>query len=134
MTDAIYKEFLLNHYREPRNMGELNGATITTEGFNANCGDKVKVGLFIEDDTITQVRYQIRGCAICTASTSIMSEQLTGTKISDAQHLIQQIQNSVKHQTQWPPDTEALSGAAKSIGRHKCILLSWNACSEALTR
>jgi len=132
MTDTIYQAQLMDHFRQPRNKASTADASITAEGFNANCGDKVKLGLFIDGQTISSIKYQIRACAICTASTSIMSEQLTGKTFSQAKKLINQIKVSVKTNAAWPQHCEALSGPAVSINRHKCILLGWQACEDAL--
>lgn len=132
MTNDIYKAVLLAHYRDPKNQGSVEGANLMSEGFNANCGDKVRLGLFMDGDVIRRIVHQSRACAICTASISMMSEQLAGATVNSAKQCIAQIKLALTTNTHWPTGCEALSGAATSINRHKCILLGWQACEEAL--
>lgn len=133
MSEKIYHQQLLEHYKKPRNIGDVSGAQFINEGFNANCGDKVKIGIFVENKQINKVRYQVRGCAICTASTSLMSELLTGLSISAALKALNQLNLSLSGEAQWPKGCEALSGAATIRGRQKCISLSWQTCEQILT-
>ena len=134
MSNDIYHAQLLAHFRQPKNQRSTDGANATSEAFNANCGDKVRVGLFIDNDQLQAVVHQSRACAICTASLSIMSEHLTGASLSSAIDQIEQVNLAVKGNAQWPPGCEALSGAAASVNRHKCILLGWQACAEAINQ
>src|SRR3546814_8415534 len=69
---TIYKEALLDHYRNPRNRGDLENTQIVRRGRNPLCGDEVDIGITIEDETLTRVRFRGRACSICIASASIM--------------------------------------------------------------
>jgi len=134
MNNTVYKEELLDHYHHPRNKGSLSGSTVFSEGFNANCGDKIKIGLFISNNRIEKVRYEIRGCAICIASASMMSEHIAGRTIEESKNSINLIKAEINQPcpTEWPDGCDALTGAAKTIGRRKCILLTWHATEKAL--
>ncbi len=132
MTNTVYKDILLDHYRHPRNQGSLDGAHHFSKGFNANCGDKIKLGVFLEGNRLQQVKFQARACAICTASTSMMTEQMIGRTTEQARQIIHQIEAAVIGKADWPAGCEALAGAAGSVNRHKCITLSWQALAESL--
>src|SRR3546814_14955698 len=78
---TIYKEALLDHYRNPRNRGDLENTQIVRRGRNPLCGDEVDIGITIEDGTLTRVRFRGRACSICIASASIMTEAATGKSV-----------------------------------------------------
>ena len=83
----LYQDIVLEHKRAPRNFGPLPGATHRAEGTNPQCGDQVSVELKIEQDRIADVRFQGQGCAICMASTSMMTEAIKGASTATAQTL-----------------------------------------------
>lgn len=80
----MYKEEIMDHNKRPRNTGTLD-TDIWAEGENTSCGDKVKVYLEIEDGKIQDIRHETEGCAICTAVTSILSEELLDKNVSDVE-------------------------------------------------
>ncbi|MFB6100788.1 MAG: iron-sulfur cluster assembly scaffold protein [Candidatus Nanohalobium sp.] len=82
----MYKEQILDHNKRPRNTGPLD-TDIWAEGENTSCGDKVKVYLEVEDGKIQDMKHETEGCAICTAVTSILSEELPGKKVSEVENL-----------------------------------------------
>lgn len=82
----MYKDELLDLYRNPRNEGSLE-TVYEAESENPSCGDETKFYLEVEDETIEEVRHQTEGCAICTASNSIVSEQLKGTSLEELKSL-----------------------------------------------
>jgi nitrogen fixation NifU-like protein len=86
----FYKEYILDHYRNPRNFGELDAPTATAEDLNPLCGDKIRFDLMVEDGTVTDVRFSGRGCAISQASASMLSESLRGMKLEDVARLSQE--------------------------------------------
>lgn len=132
MASHLYQQALMAHYKAPQNVGDILAADRIGEGFNANCGDKLKLGLWLADGRLSLIRYQIRACAICTASTSILSVQLTGQAIDNACRISEQLLQAVQGKADWPEGTAALSLAATSINRHRCITLGWQTCLQAL--
>ncbi len=88
--DDFYKEYILDHYRNPRNFGELEAPTATAEDLNPLCGDRIRFDLMVEDGTVTDVRFSGRGCAISQASASMLSENLRGQKLEDVARLSQE--------------------------------------------
>lgn len=76
--DDFYQQNILDHARHPRNSGQLESPTVSREEYNPLCGDKVRVDLLIEDDTIKDVRFSGRGCAISQAAASMLTEEIKG--------------------------------------------------------
>ena len=82
VLDELYREILLDHYQSPRNFGVLPQATKQAGGMNPSCGDQVEVMVLLEGDTIADIRFQGQGCAISTASASLMTEAVKGKKVT----------------------------------------------------
>jgi nitrogen fixation protein NifU and related proteins len=82
--DQFYREFILDHYKNPRNFGRLEGASVSHEEYNPLCGDLVGMDFRIEDGVIEDVRFHGRGCAISQASASLMTERLKGMSLDEA--------------------------------------------------
>jgi len=78
-----YREYILDHYRNPRNYGKLEQPDVHAEDSNPLCGDQLTLDLQIEDDHVTAVRFQGRGCAISQASASMLSEMIEGKTIQE---------------------------------------------------
>jgi nitrogen fixation NifU-like protein len=83
--DQLYRENILDHYKHPRNYGEIEGADASAEGMNPLCGDEVSITVaFGEDgDTIEDVKFSGRGCAISQSATSMLTELIKGRKASE---------------------------------------------------
>jgi nitrogen fixation NifU-like protein len=83
--DDLYRENVLDHYKSPRNHGRIEGADAVAEGMNPLCGDEVTITVSFADDgeTIEDVRFEGRGCAISQASTSMLTELVKGRKVAD---------------------------------------------------
>jgi nitrogen fixation NifU-like protein len=81
--DDFYRENILDHYRNPRNAGHLEHPSASAEGVNPLCGDELSIELEVEDGTITEVRYNGRGCAISQAAASMLSETIKGRKLDE---------------------------------------------------
>ena len=91
MTDLqdLYQELILDHGRKPRNFRALDGAARSAEGYNPLCGDKVKIYVKMDGDIVEDISFEGAGCAISTASASIMTETLKGKTRSQAEDLFQ---------------------------------------------
>jgi len=81
--DDFYKEYILDHYRNPRNFGHLERADAAAEDLNPLCGDKIRFELELEDGRVKDVRFSGKGCAISQASASMLSESIKGQKLED---------------------------------------------------
>jgi nitrogen fixation protein NifU and related proteins len=87
VDDQFYREFILDHYKNPRNFGRLEDASVSHEEYNPLCGDLVGMDLRIADGVIEDVRFHGRGCAISQASASLMTERLKGMSLEDARQI-----------------------------------------------
>ena len=87
LDDQFYREYILDHYKNPRNFGRLEAADISHEEYNPLCGDMVGMDFRMLDGVIQDVRFHGRGCAISQASASLMTERLKGMRVEDARKI-----------------------------------------------
>lgn len=133
----LYQEVIIDHSRHPRNFHEMKDANHHADGFNRLCGDKLTLYIQLENNIIKDISFIGSGCAISTASASLMTEQLKGKTLQDAETLFQNF-----HQTLTIDDAEinpvALGKLAVLIGvreypsRVKCATLAWHTLQAAL--
>ena len=83
MSEDIYKEIILDHYRNPRNKGNINDAEISAQDYNPVCGDKLTLNIKLENDVVSDIKFDGEGCAISQASASILTEMLMGKTLED---------------------------------------------------
>ncbi|MBV9277860.1 MAG: SUF system NifU family Fe-S cluster assembly protein [Candidatus Eremiobacteraeota bacterium] len=88
--DDFYKEYILDHYRNPRNFGRLDSPDVTAQDNNPLCGDEIQMDLAVKDGVVTDVRFSGKGCAISQASASMLTETIKGQKLEDVAKLPQQ--------------------------------------------
>jgi nitrogen fixation NifU-like protein len=139
MTDLqdLYQELILDHGRRPRNFGKLDDANKTAEGYNPLCGDKIRVYVRVGDDVVEEIKFEGAGCAISTASASIMTNSLKGKTRAESEQLFKAFHDLVTGQ-QPGPDTpelgklEVFSGVSEFPTRVKCATLSWHTFRAAL--
>jgi nitrogen fixation NifU-like protein len=132
MTD-LYQEIILDHAKRPMNKGILEDATVTVPAENPTCGDEVTLQLRMKDGNIEDVRFTGQGCAICMASTSMMTRAVKGKPCEEAAALFQKVHDGVQAGGEMPKgEISALAGVREFPQRVKCALLSWQALREAL--
>lgn len=134
--DELYREVVLDHYRRPRGRAPLPRVDVTAHGHNPLCGDEIDVVLAIDGERIDAVQVTGRGCAICTASGSIMAELLPGRTIAGAEDAAETFRRMM-HGDPAPPgvdlgDLELLEGVQRFPVRVKCALLPWMTLRDAL--
>ena len=139
MTDLqdLYQELILDHGRRPRNFKRLDDATRNAEGYNPLCGDKVRIYVKMDGDIIRDLSFEGSGCAISTASASIMTETLKGKTRADAEDLFQTFHDLVTGKeaqldAQELGKLEVFSGVSEFPIRVKCATLSWHTLRAAL--
>ncbi len=131
----LYQQVILDHSRKPRNFRVLPGANNSAEGNNPLCGDRFTVFLKLEDGIIQDISFQGSGCAISKASASMMTDQLKGKSVAEAEKTFAQYQQMV---TTGPANEEAMGKLAAFAGvRHfpmrvKCAILPWHAMMAGL--
>ena len=133
----LYQEIILDHYKRPRNFHALPGATGQAEGYNPLCGDKVTVFLVVEGGTVKDVAFEGSGCAISTASASIMTETLKGKSVAEAERLFTQFHDLLTGKGPVPDADElgklaVFSGVREYPVRVKCATLAWHTLKAAL--
>jgi nitrogen fixation NifU-like protein len=138
LADELYRETILDHYHQPRNLGTIENPSVKVEGVNPLCGDEVTVYVSIEDGKIVDIKLESSGCSISMASGSMMSESVLGKNCEQACQIVEMFKKMMldkEAQIDLPEDLEdleALSGVKKYPVRIKCALLSWNTLLEAL--
>jgi len=136
--DALYRDVLFEHYRNPHNKGELPDAEIVTKGNNPVCGDKVTVfGKLDEAGRLEQVNFDGKGCAICMASSSMMTEAVRGRSLDEASAMSDKFKQMMRDEVPFEvpddvPDLEALVGVKKFPVRVKCATLAWTALRNGI--
>lgn len=135
LTD-LYSEILLEHSQQPSNFKKLPIVSNFAHGVNPLCGDAVDVYLLIEDGRIKEISFEGQGCAICMASSSMMTECIKGLTLKEAEDLFAGFRDYMSgHKTELGVDLEsfeALSGVKKFPMRVKCATLPWHVLNSAL--
>jgi len=135
----LYQETILDHYKRPRNFGPLAGADRQAKGHNPLCGDEIDVFVKLDGDRVREVAFQGSGCAISTASASLMTEAVKGKSLGEAERLFREFHEMLTGD----PSREAEAGAelgklAVFAGvreypvRVKCATLAWHTLHAAL--
>ena len=147
--EDLYREIILDHYRSPRNKGELDTPPATkVEGYNPLCGDEIVIYLDVENGTVSDVRIDGQGCSISQSSASMMSAAVKGKTVGEARAMIRAFKAMMSiHETSLDGgdgevpevdpdiqlgDLEALRGVVKFPVRIKCATLSWNTLIQGL--
>jgi nitrogen fixation NifU-like protein len=134
-VNDLYRDVILDHNRQPRNFGGLEPADASIEGFNPMCGDRLTVRLRMADDTISDIRFEGQGCAISTASASLMTEAVKGKTRSEALQLFDRVHRLLTDDAAGADDLgklAALSGVREYPARVKCASLCWHTLASAL--
>ncbi len=135
----IYQEVILDHYRKPRNFSTLDAATQEAQGHNPLCGDRVSIFLVVEDGLVKDVAFQGAGCAISTASASMMTEAVKGKPVEEVHALFRRFHGMMTGSEDRDGETdlgklEALSGVRQIPIRVKCATLAWHTLKAALEK
>jgi len=134
----LYQTVILDHNRKPRNFKRPEDANRQADGHNPLCGDKITVYLTVEGDTVTDVGFQGEGCAISTASASLMTEAIKGRKLAEVEALFEGFHALVTSDPTREPDADGLGKLAVFGGvrefpvRVKCATLAWHTMRNAL--
>jgi len=136
VLDDLYRELILDHYRNPRNKGTLIAPTCKSEGYNPVCGDEIAVELLLKDGVIEEIAFHGRGCSISQASGSMMTDAVKGHTPAEARDLIAAFKHLMTDPEEEPAeelgDLEALQGVAKFPVRVKCATLAWRVLEDGL--
>jgi nitrogen fixation NifU-like protein len=137
LDDELYREIILDHYRNPRNKGDLDPADVRVNSNNPLCGDEVTITARLGDDgqTVSALHFSGRGCSISQASASMMTEQVVGQPVSEALRIINRFKDMMLAEgvAEGLGDLEALQGVKQYPVRIKCAVLPWNSLLQGLT-
>ena len=133
----LYRDVILDHNRQPRNFGALPHPDAHAEGHNPLCGDRLTVWLRFDGDRIADIRFEGKGCAISTASASLMTEAVKGKDKAAIRELYDRIHAALTQPDAAPPDASlgklaALAGVREFPARVKCATLCWHTLNAAL--
>ena len=136
MIDDLYQETILDHSKRPRNHHSLMDANRKAEGYNPLCGDKLKLYLKMEGDVVKDASFEGAGCAISTASASLMTESLKGKTREEAMRLVDKFHDLLTTDTPASRDLGKLvvfCGVRDYPARVKCATLAWHTLKSALS-
>ncbi len=136
MLEELYEEIILDHYRRPRNKGKVDPSDLVAHDSNPLCGDEVDISARFDGGRIAELKFDGKGCAICTASASIMTQKLIGKTLPEARQLIGSFLNMMRGEAPFGGkelgDLKALEGVLKFPVRVKCATLAWNTTLRGL--
>lgn len=137
--NELYQEVILDHYKNPRNYGKLEGANKTAEGYNPLCGDQVTLYVQLKGDVIQDIHFEGSGCAISRACASMMTTALKGKTVAEAEALFKGFHHLVTGKEGDPAGGSAelgkltvFSGVREFPVRVKCATLAWHTLRSAL--
>ena len=139
--EDLYREIILDHYRTPRNRGELQPPAVCAEGNNPLCGDDIRVYLDVVNGVVRDVKFSGQGCSISQSSTSMMTVAVKGKPVAEVLAFVRRFKHMMTltegddevDQSINLGDIEALQGVVKFPVRIKCATLGWNTLLEAIT-
>jgi nitrogen fixation NifU-like protein len=132
----LYRDVILDHNRQPRNFGRLEPADARAEGHNPLCGDRLTLFVRLDGDRVADVRFEGKGCAISTASASLMTEAVKGKDKAGIGELFSRVHALLTRQDTQPDPSlgklAALGGVREYPARVKCASLCWHTLNAAL--
>ena len=136
MLEDLYQEVILDHSRRPRNFHQMDDATRHVEGYNPLCGDKLKLFVKLDGERVADISFVGAGCAISTASASLMTETVKGKSRQEAVNLMERFHDLLTTEKPRKADLgklEVFSGVREFPARVKCATLAWHTLKSALT-
>jgi nitrogen fixation NifU-like protein len=134
---SLYQQLILDHYRKPRNKGDLPEKTVEIHMANPVCGDEIRLQLQVEGDRIVEARHMGQGCSISQAAVSMMTQLMKGKELGEAEGMAHRFTEMMHGDEEAAKDRSlgdlrALQGVSKFPVRIKCALLAFDALQEAV--
>ncbi|MGP4061395.1 Fe-S cluster assembly sulfur transfer protein SufU [Halobacillus litoralis] len=135
--DTLYRQVIMDHYKNPRNRGSIEGDPMTVDMNNPTCGDRIQLQLLIDDGIVKEAKFDGEGCSISLSSASMMTQAIKGKPIDEAlkmSDLFSDIMQGkdVDEDNLDLGDIEALQGVSKFPARIKCATLAWKAMEKGV--
>lgn len=136
MMRELYTQVIMDHYKRPRNRGEVSDADIREHMLNPLCGDEITVYAKLNEDRVSAIGFEGRGCSISQASASMMTERLLGKSREEAEAQIGNFKAMMVGEEEFPEmdDLAALKGVIQYPSRIKCATLAWTAFQNGLRK
>ncbi|HLQ71972.1 MAG TPA: SUF system NifU family Fe-S cluster assembly protein [Bacillota bacterium] len=133
--DTLYRQVIMDHYKNPRNKGQIDGEVLTVDMNNPTCGDRIQLQLQVDEDIVKDVKFDGEGCSISMSSASMMTQAIKGKKIDEALKMSElfsemMMGEDIDTDDLDLEDLEALQGVAKFPARIKCATLAWKAMEK----
>lgn len=135
--DNLYRQVIMDHYKNPRNKGVLDEGSLTVNMNNPTCGDRIQLTMKVEDGKVADSKFEGEGCSISMSSASMMTQAIKGRSVDEALKL-SKIFSDIMQGNDYDEDDldlgdiEALQGVAKFPARIKCATLAWKAMEKGL--
>jgi len=134
--DDMYREIILDHYRSPRGRKPVDKVDIKSDGHNPACGDEIQMTVEVDHDRVKDIHVDCKGCAISTASGSMLAEFIKGRSIDEVKKFAQVVRQMLKGEIDEIPeelgDIDSLKGVKQFPVRIKCALLAWMTLLEGV--
>lgn len=137
--DALYRQVIMDHYKNPRNKGALEEGNLTIDMNNPTCGDRIHLTMKVEDGKVVDAKFDGEGCSISMSSASMMTQAIKGKDVDTALKMSQIFSNMMQGKDYDDHDhdldlgdIEALQGVSKFPARIKCATLAWKAMEKGL--
>ncbi|WP_152655119.1 Fe-S cluster assembly sulfur transfer protein SufU [Oceanobacillus sp. CFH 90083] len=133
--DTLYRQVIMDHYKNPRNRGTLEEGSVTVDMNNPTCGDRIQLQLDIQDGIVKDAKFQGEGCSISMASASMMTQAIKGLEVEAALEMSEMFSEMMLGEdidTEDMGDIEALQGVSKFPARIKCATLAWKAMEKGV--
>ena len=135
--DTLYRQVIMDHYKNPRNKGSLEDGSLVIDMNNPTCGDRIHLTLKVEDGIVADAKFDGEGCSISMSSASMMTQIIKGKSSEDALKLAGIFSNMIQGKDYDEGDLdlgdiEALQGVSKFPARIKCATLAWKAMEKGL--
>ncbi|MCA0971748.1 SUF system NifU family Fe-S cluster assembly protein [Halobacillus litoralis] len=135
--DTLYRQVIMDHYKNPRNRGSIEGDHMTVDMNNPTCGDRIQLQLQVEDGLVKDAKFDGEGCSISLSSASMMTQAIKGKPVDDALKMSEIFSdlmqgNDIDEEDIDLGDIEALQGVSKFPARIKCATLAWKAMEKGV--
>lgn len=135
--DTLYRQVIMDHYKNPKNRGFIESDSLTVEMNNPTCGDRIELQLQLEDGIVKDVRFEGEGCSISMSSASMMTQAIKGKKVDEALAMSELFSDMMLGKEINPDgfelgDIQALQGVSKFPARIKCATLAWKALEKGV--
>lgn len=134
--DTLYRQVIMDHYKNPRNRGVLEDESFKINMNNPTCGDRIQLSIKEEDGKVVDARFEGEGCSISMSSASMMTQAIKGQTVENARKLAQVFSEMMQGKEYEDDldlgDIEALQGVSKFPARIKCATLAWKAMEKGL--